>query len=637
MADKEMIERLRQKRTAAQAAFTKKANNLTSRVNALEEGDLKAEWRNFKEDHNRVTDLGFEYSTALRELEDEEASVKANQIDERTHECDKKFDAVKLLVLNNLWTRFAKDQISDLVEEANLALGQAEVKDYQLLSRMERELINKDLEREVFEVNSLVTEWSDLIPHAELVESRGSCRKLRKRQMKLWDKWAWRRNSWSDEEEAKVNVDMAAQTMEPSASTSSVPAPDHKLSRPQDSHTPISGAQRNPTSAPTSVSEGALHAQGAHSIYPGPLSFKPQITLERARLPTFSGNMRDYYRWKAEWEDLQQLGNPHGLENVRKFHLLGSLDDRVKRDLVLSSCGSANDVFRLLDNKYGNRPKIALLISKEVHGLPPVKGNNPRKTIELIQAVERALRDLQVLGEEDAMKNRLVAQSIESKLPDSLKEKWLTHKNDPSSGFSPRHHFDCLLEYLKKQEDILEELDQLQPCSKDYERSQEKSKERKAFTKATSTQKDALSSSCIVCREEGHEGRLFACKAFKRLDLSSKKALLKKIGACLRCLRLHDEDSACTKRFLCSKQDCQKRGASDHNYLLCPLPPQTKKKELKNVEQSKVKVQMKGLGLTERQEEVLAKLSPELKAEVKEAFSNKITTTVCTRSESKPK
>uniref|UniRef100_A0AAV2KLG9 Uncharacterized protein n=1 Tax=Knipowitschia caucasica TaxID=637954 RepID=A0AAV2KLG9_KNICA len=159
MADKEMMERLRQKRTAAQAAFTKKANNLTSRVNPLEEGDVKAEWMNFKEDHNRVTDLGFEYSTALRELEDEEASVKANQIDERTHECDKKFDGVKLLVLNNLWTRFAKDKISDLVEEANLALDQAEAKDYQLLSRMERELINKDLEREVFEVNSLVTEW----------------------------------------------------------------------------------------------------------------------------------------------------------------------------------------------------------------------------------------------------------------------------------------------------------------------------------------------------------------------------------------------------------------------------------------------------------------------------------------------
>lgn len=93
--------------------------------------------------------------------------------------------------------------------------------------------------------------------------------------------------------------------------------------------------------------------------------------LEWARLPIFSGDMRDYYRWKAEWDDLQQLGNPHGLENVRKFHLLSSLDDKVKRDLVLSSCGSANDVFRLLDNEYGNKPKIVLLISKEVQELPP--------------------------------------------------------------------------------------------------------------------------------------------------------------------------------------------------------------------------------------------------------------------------
>lgn len=72
-------------------------------------------------------------------------------------------------------------------------------------------------------------------------------------------------------------------------------------------------------------------------------------------------------------------------------------------------------MFRLLDNKYGNKPKIVLLIAQEVQGLCPIKGNHPRKTIELIQAVERALCDLQVLGEEDAVKNRVVVQSIERK------------------------------------------------------------------------------------------------------------------------------------------------------------------------------------------------------------------------------
>lgn len=148
------------------------------------------------------------------------------------------------------------------------------------------------------------------------------------------------------------------------------------------------------------------HLQG---VYQGGFDLRPLISLERARLPTFSGDMRDYHRWKAEWEELQQFGNPQGAECVRKFHLLSSLSKRVKNDLVLSSCGSADDVFRLLDNTFGNKAKIVLMISNEVRSLSPVKSNNPRKTIELIQAVERALCNLQILGEEDAMKNRVVA------------------------------------------------------------------------------------------------------------------------------------------------------------------------------------------------------------------------------------
>lgn len=104
---------------------------------------------------------------------------------------------------------------------------------------------------------------------------------------------------------------------------------------------------------------------------------------------------------------------------------------------MLSSCGSSNDVFRHLDNKYGNKSETVFLISKEVQKLPPVKSNHPIKTIELIQAVERALHDLDVLNKEDAVKNRVVVQSIERKFLESLKEKWLTHKNDTGSRFSP--------------------------------------------------------------------------------------------------------------------------------------------------------------------------------------------------------
>lgn len=73
----------------------------------------------------------------------------------------------------------------------------------------------------------------------------------------------------------------------------------------------------------------------------------------------------------------------------------------MKKDLVLSSSETADEMFRHLDNRFGNKAKIILRISKEVQGLPPIKGNNPRKAIELIQAVEWALSNLMVLGEED--------------------------------------------------------------------------------------------------------------------------------------------------------------------------------------------------------------------------------------------
>lgn len=41
------------------------------------------------------------------------------------------------------------------------------------------------------------------------------------------------------------------------------------------------------------------------------------------------------------------------------------------------------------------------------------------------------------------------------------------HKTNPANMFSPLNYFDYLLKFLKKQEEILEELDQLEPSPAD--------------------------------------------------------------------------------------------------------------------------------------------------------------------------
>ncbi|ROL48122.1 hypothetical protein DPX16_9932 [Anabarilius grahami] len=199
-ASKEELERLKQKRSAAQTAFTKRANYLTSRVNALEESEMKSELRNFKVDYSRVRDAGFEYAMALRKVDDEEVKKKAESIDEKIAECDCKFDETKQIILTSFWTRFAEAEITSLAKDAGSAMDQVEVTNYHHMTRRERELINRNLEREVCSLERGLDEWKELIPQSNATELKDQIRKLKKRREKLWDEWAWQSDSQSDDE-----------------------------------------------------------------------------------------------------------------------------------------------------------------------------------------------------------------------------------------------------------------------------------------------------------------------------------------------------------------------------------------------------------------------------------------------------
>lgn len=82
-------------------------------------------------------------------------------------------------------------------------------------------------------------------------------------------------------------------------------------------------------------------------------------------------------------------------------------------------------MFRVLENRYGNKSTISLEIIEDLEKIPALKSNQPRKTIDLIQSVEKALSDLTELGNMGALNNPLVIKSIESRLPVSMKKDWL--------------------------------------------------------------------------------------------------------------------------------------------------------------------------------------------------------------------
>ncbi|CAJ1048211.1 uncharacterized protein LOC111583003%2C partial [Xyrichtys novacula] len=314
----------------------------------------------------------------------------------------------------------------------------------------------------------------------------------------------------------------------------------------------------------------ARHAeQGTGVASPQQPVTPPIIKIKPTSLPIFNGSKRDYHRWKKDWESLQRQGEPSGSPEVRKIQLLESVDDKIFKDLRLSTYTTANEMFGVLDNRFGNNPTITL------EKMPPVKGNQPRKVIDLIQSVEKALTDLTELGNSGAIKNPLVIKSIESKLPEFIKRDWVMFMVEPKNNVKSDNHFDMLLTFLKNQEDVLERLEQLKVVDK-MEKPDRSDKYGKKIG-LTRTTKEELEG-CGVCGDSGHKNKIFFCQKFKRLSLPEKRtaleqtgAALEKTGACSKCLVCHDDAGACKETFLCRNADCKRRSSTpDHHYLLCP-------------------------------------------------------------------
>ncbi|KAJ8415854.1 hypothetical protein AAFF_G00404110 [Aldrovandia affinis] len=238
--------------------------------------------------------------------------------------------------------------------------------------------------------------------------------------------------------------------------------------------------------------------------------------------------MREYYRWRKDWESLQQQGDPSGSPEVKKFQLLESVEETIVKDLRLASHNTAKDVFRVLENRFGNKNAITILIVAELQKISPVKSTNSGRS-------------------------------------------GLLFKEDPKNSVQPESYFDALLDFLQKQERILEQLEQMEITE-----FPEKKTEKK-FASTRATERGSTEDNCVLC-ENKHRSRLFTCKKFRGLDLAARKAAVKKSRACRLCLSSHGADGECNLKFLCTKKGCKKGERQTTITFSAPVETRLRKK-----------------------------------------------------------
>ncbi|GAA6087259.1 uncharacterized protein LOC115149571 [Tachysurus ichikawai] len=366
------VKELKQERTLAKGAFTKKANFLS-----------RAE-----------TDKGGE-----ADLNEQQQT----ELEKTFQEYEARLDEVRNIIQSNLWLRYGKYEVQSAIKEAKTNCDGVAQIPVTAVNRDGYELRWGGVKTKVQDAITSIAEWEMWIKEAEKEGLECRVKDLK---------------AFSNNLEARRAEFLTAQRIEEDRSRGRVP--------------------QVPVPVP-----------------------QPTLRIKPTCLPRFSRYKRTFHRWRRDWESLQKQGEPTGSVEVKKIQLLDSVDERICRDLRLSTYNTAEDMFRVLENRYGNKSTIDLEIIEDLEKIPALRANQPRKVIDMIQTIEKALDYLTELGNTGAINNPLVIKSIESKLPDSIKRDWLVFMVNPRNNVTSDNLFENLLTFLKTQEEILEKLEQL--------------------------------------------------------------------------------------------------------------------------------------------------------------------------------
>ena len=234
--------------STAQALFSKRAKKLSLTVDLLGKRALIDEIRTLGVDFEKVHDTGLEYIDALGEVE--KAEEEAAHAEEKTAKCLDTYTDTLRLAKETLWFKFAYVEIKLYADGAEEKCAEVEYTDVKELPEEDCQVLRESLEERISMLERKVLEWETIVSEAKTTVYKQQLYNLGNR---LHD-WV---QSWK------------------------------KLKRTEE----LDGGEE---AAPAVPNFPHAPPQSIPGMNPGVYGFRPQISLERTRLPTFSGDMTDY-------------------------------------------------------------------------------------------------------------------------------------------------------------------------------------------------------------------------------------------------------------------------------------------------------------------------------------------------------
>ena len=308
---------------------------------------------------------------------------------------------------------------------------------------------------------------------------------------------------------------------------------------------------------------------GSRSSASGEDHHSSSLRLQKVSLPSFTGDVRSYARFKGNFLKVVQ---PQYKDETHLMYVLKEQCLKGNAKTLVENVQEMKDIWERLDDKFGHGIDIVNLVLKDVKNLSIDKKDQQQGLVNLVDTVERGMQDLINIDAKAEMANSYTVSLIEKKLPMRILTKWL----DQDCKKVGAERFDELVEFLKVERKQAQRLIQLRTKDVQEKESKDNNNRKKDNQQYANylnnnnngNQRDGRinpNNSCLIHPQSNHLTR--DCRDFRRKTAAERGQLVKNENGCRLCLSKSHIGKPCP--FENKWQACNINGCTGkHNRLV---------------------------------------------------------------------
>lgn len=284
------------------------------------------------------------------------------------------------------------------------------------------------------------------------------------------------------------------------------------------------------------------------------------LRLEKLKMPTFDGDIRQYPRFKKDFEQQVLPGLPKGSAPYALRSCLGKEPLRVVRSVD----DDIEKMLKRLDEKYGDPAKLADVVIDSIKVVKVIKEGEHKRFIDFVNVIEDAYQDLRRLGLEKEITTTSSVSIIEKKLPNDVRKEWAKLVSFDTSEVDKRDKFPSLLKFLLNCKRAIEydssnvrnntpsvggtvNLTASEKLGKDGNEDEDNMGQHK--------ETNILQNQCPFHPNSDH--CTDTCNFYLSKSVEERFNLLKDKLACWSCLRVGHRLAECKRRKACGENGCK--------------------------------------------------------------------------------